>query len=127
MPVRVVKKDGTREGFDRRKILNGMMKACEKRPVSLDKLEEEVLNIESQIYSTYDREVPASAIGEMVMARLRRLDDVAYVRFASVYRAFKDVSEFVEEVKPMLKSSQKEPPRSGGSHREPKKEEKERS
>jgi len=108
MPLRVVKKNKTREGFDRRKILNGIIKACEKRPVPMERLEEEAQKIESEIYSKYDREVPSTAIGEMVMDRLRRLDDVAYVRFASVYRAFNDVSEFAEEVKPMLKGSQRE-------------------
>jgi len=123
MPLRVVKKNKTREGFDRRKILGGMIKACEKRPVPMEKLEEEALKIESDIYSKYDREVPSTAIGEMVMQRLRGLDDVAYVRFASVYRAFKDVNEFVEEVKPMLKASQKDAPR-GNVMRDVKKDEK---
>lgn len=126
MPLRVVKKNKTREGFDRRKILSGMIKACEKRPVPMEKLEEEALKIESEIYGKYDREVPSTAIGEMVMQRLRGLDDVAYVRFASVYRAFKDVNEFVEEVKPMLKASQKEASRSN-TLREAKKEEKGKS
>lgn len=126
MPLRVVKKNKTREGFDRRKILSGMIKACEKRPVPMEKLEEEALKIESEIYGKYDREVPSTAIGEMVMQRLRGLDDVAYVRFASVYRAFKDVNEFVEEVKPMLKASQKDAPRSN-TLREAKKEEKGKS
>jgi transcriptional repressor NrdR len=115
MPLRVVKKDGQREGFDRIKILGGMTKACEKRPVSSERLEEEALRIESAIYGKYDREVPSTAIGEMVMEHLRSLDHVAYVRFASVYRAFKDVSDFVDEVRPLLRPPQKDegakPPR----------------
>ena len=103
MPLRVVKKNGQREPFDRQKLLNGLLKACEKRPVSVEALEEVATRIEGQIYSIYDREVPSSVIGEMVMQRLRSLDEVAYIRFASVYRAFKDVSEFVQEAAPMLK------------------------
>lgn len=102
LPIRVVKKDGTREGFDRTKILNGFIKACEKRPISVEKLEGIVGDIENEIYTHHDREVTSHHIGQLVMRRLRDLDKVAYVRFASVYREFKDVSEFVEEVKPML-------------------------
>lgn len=102
-PLRVVKKNGQRESFDRSKIFKGMERACEKRPVPIETLEEEALKIEVAIHSQFDREAPSSAIGEMVMERLRALDDVAYVRFASVYRAFKTVDEFLEEVKPMLK------------------------
>ncbi len=101
-PVRVVKKDGSRMPFDRRKILGGLMKACEKRPVSIDTLEEITAKIEDEITSTIDREVSTQQIGEFVMDALRRVDQVAYVRFASVYRDFKDVSEFVDEVEPML-------------------------
>ena len=103
MPLRVVKKNGTREAFDRNKVLTGMTKACEKRPVSMEQLENEVLNIESRLHSTYDREVPSSAIGEVVMERLKALDKIAYVRFASVYREFQDVGDFLKEVTPMLK------------------------
>jgi transcriptional repressor NrdR len=102
-PLRVVKKDGTRVDFDRRKILLGLMKACEKRPVSVDQLEEMTARIEDALPGKFDREVPSSEIGKLVMRELRRIDQVAYVRFASVYRDFKDVSDFVEEVKPMLK------------------------
>ena len=100
--LRVVKKDGRRIEFDRMKILNGLIKACEKRPVSTEQLEQAVGQIENEIYTHYDREVTSRQIGQLVMQKLRELDQVAYVRFASVYREFKDVSEFVNEVKPML-------------------------
>ena len=102
-PLRVVKKDGTRVPFDRRKILLGLMKACEKRPVSIDQLEDMTARIEDELQGKFDREVPAQEVGRLVMKELRKADQVAYVRFASVYREFKDVSEFVDEVKPMLK------------------------
>ena len=104
MPLRVVKKDGKRDAFDRKKLLMGMMKACEKRPVSTATLEEEALRIENQLYGLYDREAPTTAIGELIMKRLRELDEVAYIRFASVYREFKDASEFVQEATPMIKT-----------------------
>ena len=100
--IRVVKKDGRREEFDRSKILNGLIRACEKRPVSTEKNEKVVSEIENDICTHYDREVTSQHIGQLVMRKLRELDSVAYVRFASVYREFKDVSDFVEEVKPML-------------------------
>jgi transcriptional repressor NrdR len=101
-PLKVIKKNDTREPFDRRKIRRGLEKACYKRPLSTEQLEEAVTQIEAEIYRRYDQEVPVSAIGELVMSRLKELDQVAYVRFASVYREFKDVSDFVEEVQPML-------------------------
>ncbi|MCS7168817.1 MAG: transcriptional regulator NrdR [Gemmatales bacterium] len=101
-PLHVIKKDQSREPFDRTKILRGLEKACYKRPVSQEQLEELVSRIEEEIYRQYDREVPSRAIGELVMRYLKEFDQVAYVRFASVYREFKDVSEFVEEVEPML-------------------------
>ena len=104
MPL-VVKKDGRREPFDRRKILMGLLKACEKRPVSMDTLEEIVSRIEHHVTDQFEREVPSKFIGRQVMRELRKVDPVAYVRFASVYRDFKDVSEFVEEIQPMLKES----------------------
>ena len=100
--VRVVKKDGSREAFNRGKLLGGVMKACEKRPVSTQLLEEEVDAIEAEINRLFDREVNSRFIGEQVMAHLRRVDQVAYVRFASVYRDFKDVTEYykyIEEVR----------------------------
>ena len=101
-PMRVVKKDGTRVPFDRAKLLGGMLKACEKRPVALSALEDVVNRIEAEIYRQYDREVPSNAIGEFVIRALRDLDQVAYVRFASVYREFKDINAFIDELKPML-------------------------
>lgn len=103
-PLRVVKKDGTRSPFDRRKLLNGMLRACEKRPVALSVLEDVANRIEAEIYRRHDREVPSGAIGELVMKALRELDQVAYVRFASVYREFKDARAFMDELKPMLKA-----------------------
>ena len=101
-PLRVVKKDGRREPYSRQKILSGLMKACEKRPVPTKKLEETVNEIEREIYGVYDREVSSKFIGELIMQKLRKLDQVAYVRFASVYREFKDINEFLDELRPML-------------------------
>ncbi len=106
-PLRVVKKDGTREALDRKKILSGLLKACEKRPVSTDTLENIVNEIEREIYNKFDREVTSSFIGALVMQKLRVLDMVAYVRFASVYREFKDISEFIDELKPLMTSVKK--------------------
>ena len=102
---RVIKKDGSRIPFDREKIRVGLDKACYKRPISADAIDAIVSEVEAQIYETFDREVTSQFIGEQVMARLRRLDQVAYIRFASVYREFKDASEFVEEARPMLGQS----------------------
>ena len=102
-PLRVIKKDGTREPFDRAKILHGLLKAVEKRPVAMATLEQVVNRIELEIYEKCDREVNAKFIGELVMRELRDLDQVAYVRFASVYREFKDVAEFMAELQPMLR------------------------
>lgn len=99
---RVIKKDGTRVPFDRERILSGMARACEKRPVSMDELERITDDIESRINEMFDREVAAKFIGNMVMDSLRRCDQVAYVRFASVYREFKDVSEFMDELKTVM-------------------------
>lgn len=98
----VIKKDGRREPFDRKKILGGIIRACEKRPVSMDKMEEIVSSVEHSIQKKSDREIDSSRIGELVMERLKGLDDVAYVRFASVYRQFKDVSQFMSELKDIL-------------------------
>ena len=106
-PLRVVKKDGTREAFDRKKVLAGLMKACEKRPISTDTLENSVSEIERDIYNKFDREVSSSFIGSLVMQKLRVLDMVAYVRFASVYREFKDISEFFDELKPLMSNVKK--------------------
>ena len=97
-----IKKDGRREPFDRKKILSGVMKACEKRPISIEKMEEIVIQVERAIQKKSDREVASTRIGELVMEKLKLLDDVAYVRFASVYRQFKDVGQFMEELKGIL-------------------------
>ena len=102
-PVVVVKKDGTRQQFDKDKLLNGLVRACEKRPVSLRQLEGIVDAVESEIYNIGKREITTNDIGEIVMSRLKTLDDVAYVRFASVYRQFKDVNTFMEELQKILK------------------------
>ena len=102
LPLRVVKKDGHRVEFDRAKIMSGLIRACEKRPVPTETLEKTVVEIENEIYKHFDKEVTSRHIGQLVMKKLRELDKVAYVRFASVYREFEDVSEFVDEIKPML-------------------------
>jgi len=102
VPLKVVKKDESREPFDPNKLRRGLEKACYKRPLSSDQLESVIRQVESEIYSHYFGEVPAAVIGDMVMKRLRALDQVAYVRFASVYREFKDANDFVQEVRPML-------------------------
>lgn len=110
----VVKKDSRREPFDRKKILAGVMKACEKRPVSIEKMEEIVTAVEHAIQKKTDREVASRRIGELVMEKLKVLDDVAYVRFASVYRQFKDVGQFMEELEGILnkgKAKKKKPKR----------------
>ena len=98
----VVKKDGRREQFDRWKVRAGILKACEKRPVTLDQIEHLIDEVERTLFSTTDREVSTIQIGEAVMSKLKGLDEVAYVRFASVYRQFKDLNEFMEELKTML-------------------------
>lgn len=101
-PLKVIKKDGTRIPFDREKIRSGLEKACYKRPISPDQVERLITDIEIDIQANFDREVPSRYIGEKVISALRQLDQVAYVRFASVYRDFKDVNDFVEELQPML-------------------------
>ncbi|MBR6360997.1 MAG: transcriptional regulator NrdR [Clostridia bacterium] len=108
VPVIVVKKDHSRQVFDRDKLFRGMLKSCEKRPVSLDQLEKAVDNIELQLQSGLDREVSSEVIGELAMEQLRDLDEVAYVRFASVYRQFKDINTFMEELAKLLSDSGKE-------------------
>lgn len=102
MPLVVVKKDGSRQSFDRAKILNGMLRACEKRPVALADLEAAVDEIEQTIQNSLDREIRTCDIGELVMDRIKPLDEVAYVRFASVYRQFKDIHTFMEELGKIL-------------------------
>lgn len=98
----VIKKDSRREPFDRQKILSGVIRACEKRPISMEKMEDIVSQVERLIQKKPDREVPTTRIGELVMEKLKSLDDVAYVRFASVYRQFKDVGQFMLELKDIL-------------------------
>ena len=106
LPV-VVKKDGRREPFDRNKILGGLKKACEKRPVAMDVLEEIVSRIEKRAQESGEKEIPSSMIGGEVMRELQMLDEVAYVRFASVYREFKGINEFMDELKDLLKERNK--------------------
>jgi transcriptional repressor NrdR len=98
----VIKKDGRREVFDRAKILSGLKKACEKRPISITNLEKIVSRIEYLLLDRTEREIKAADIGELVMEELRRLDEIAYVRFASVYRQFRDINEFMNELKDLL-------------------------
>lgn len=102
LPVVVIKKDGSRQTFDRSKLLNGMIRACDKRQVSFDTLEKIVDEIEQNLQNEMNREVPSEKIGEMVMDRLKDVDEVAYVRFASVYRQFKDISTFMAELNKLL-------------------------
>ncbi len=103
-PIIVIKKDKSRESFDRNKLLNGLLRACEKRPVSIDTLERLVDEIEGSLQNSLDREVPSSLIGKYAMEKLKNIDEVAYVRFASVYREFKDIATFKEELDRMLKA-----------------------
>lgn len=104
-PILVVKSDGTRQAFDPNKLKNGIIKACEKRPVPLYKIDALVEDIEKSIHNSLAQEVSAKQIGEMVMAGLKDIDEVAYVRFASVYRQFKDISTFMKELKKMQKDN----------------------
>ncbi len=102
VPIIVVKKDKSREAFDRVKLFNGMLRACEKRPVSIAQIETVVSEIEQELQNSLDREVTGVRIGEMAMEKLKGLDEVAYVRFASVYRQFKDINTFMEELAKLL-------------------------
>ncbi|WDP92661.1 MAG: transcriptional repressor NrdR [Desulfobacter sp.] len=102
VPVMIVKKDNRREEFDREKILKGIQKACEKRAISVDQIEEMVASIERDLREGADREVLSKVVGEKIITALKEVDDVAYVRFASVYREFKDVADFIQELKGML-------------------------
>lgn len=103
--IKVVKKDGTRIPFERQKIKSGLMKACWKRPISDDQIEQIVTHVEKDIYDNYENEVKTIQIGEIVMQQLRKLDHVAFVRFASVYREFQDIADFVQELQPILAES----------------------
>lgn len=102
LPLVVIKKDGSRQTFDRDKLLGSMLKACEKRPVPLSKLEEIAQEIEQSLQNDMEREVSSAVIGEMVMQKLKEVDEVAYVRFASVYRQFKDIGTFMDELNKLL-------------------------
>ena len=104
IPIIIVKKDNTRETYDRSKIEAGIIRSCQKRPVSRDNIKLIVDEIENAIFSIEEREIPVSVIGELVMSKLKDLDEVAYVRFASVYREFKDVNTFMEEIRKLLHS-----------------------
>ena len=104
LPLMVVKKDGSRQSFDRGKVLSGLIRACEKRPVSYQTLEGLVSEIEQALQNQMDREISSARIGELVMERLKKLDEVAYVRFASVYREFKDIDTFMAELNDLLKN-----------------------
>ncbi|HEX2938623.1 MAG TPA: transcriptional regulator NrdR [Ruminiclostridium sp.] len=104
LPLIIIKKDKSRQAFDRDKLLNGMLRACEKRPVSIQILESAVDSIESSLQNSLDREVTSEKIGELVMEKLKDIDEVAYVRFASVYRQFTDINTFMEEVTKLLNS-----------------------
>lgn len=98
MPLIIVKKDGSREVYQRSKMLNGILRACEKRPISISQIESIVDEIEKELYNSMEKEIDSKKIGELVMNRLKKIDDVAYVRFASVYRQFKDINTFLEEL-----------------------------
>jgi transcriptional repressor NrdR len=106
VPIIVIKRDGKREVFDRQKVTAGILRACEKRPVTLEEVERVVQFVEKTLYNNMEKEVSSLKIGEMVLKKLRELDEVAYVRFASVYRQFRDVSEFNHEVKVLLQSGE---------------------
>lgn len=103
IPLIIIKKDNNREQYSRRKIENGVLRACYKRPVSAEEIENTVDRIETKIFSLEEREIPSNVIGELVMDELKELDEVAYVRFASVYREFKDINTFMDELKKILK------------------------
>jgi transcriptional repressor NrdR len=105
LDIKVVKKDGIRESFDPEKLRTGIGKACWKRPVSDEQIEGIVDNVQSDLYARPEKEIDSTALGEMIMQRLRVVDQVAYIRFASVYREFKDVQDFVDEMKPMLEQA----------------------
>ncbi|OIO81252.1 MAG: transcriptional regulator NrdR [Candidatus Omnitrophica bacterium CG12_big_fil_rev_8_21_14_0_65_43_15] len=103
----ILKKDGRREPFDKNKVLSGIVKACEKRPVSMEKMQQMVDEVERSLENKYEKEIPSKEIGEVIMRELQKIDDVAYVRFASVYREFKDVNQFMSELSHLLKNNHK--------------------
>ena len=107
-PVIIIKRDKSRQVFDRNKLLSGMLRACEKRPVSLETLEKAIDEIESQLQNSLEREVTSVTVGEMALEKLRQIDEIAYVRFASVYSDFKDIGSFLEELNNLISSNSKE-------------------
>lgn len=107
IPIIIVKKDGNRQSYDRNKLLNGLIKACEKRPVSMNVIERAVDDIEKTLSNSLEKEITSVQIGELVMAKLKEIDEIAYVRFASVYRQFKDVNSFMDELKTLLDDNSK--------------------
>ena len=107
IPVLVVKNNGTRQAYNVEKVRNGIIKSCEKRPVPMAVIDDVVADISKQIYNSMESEITTKAIGEMVMERLKKVDEVAYVRYASVYRSFKDLSSFMSELKQMMKEEKK--------------------
>jgi transcriptional repressor NrdR len=109
LPLVLIKKDGRRENFDRNKVLAGMNKACQKRNISINTLEEFVDELERELQEMGEKELPSSVVGERIMTKLHELDDVAYVRFASVYREFKDINDFMSELKELFESQSKSP------------------
>lgn len=106
-PVLVVKNNGTRQAFNAEKIRNGIIKSCEKRPVPMSVIDDIVADISKQVYNSMESEITTKVIGEMVMERLKKVDEVSYVRYASVYRSFKDLSSFMSELKLMMKAEKK--------------------
>ena len=102
LPMVVIKKDGSRQSFDRQKVFNGILRACEKRPVSVDQIEKMAMEIEQSLQNSLEREIRTDDIGQLVMEKLKNVDEVAYVRFASVYRQFKDINTFMEELSKIL-------------------------
>ena len=108
IPVLVVKNNGTRQSYNAEKVRNGIIKSCEKRPVPMSVIDDMVADISKQIYNSMESEITTKAIGEMVMERLKKVDEVAYVRYASVYRSFKDLSSFMSELKQMMKAEKQD-------------------
>ncbi len=108
IPLRVIKKDKSREMFDSQKLLNGIMRACEKRPVTMEQLQNIVDDIENDIFSTLDKEISTKEIGQKVMDALKKIDEVSYVRFASVYRQFKDIDTFMQELSALIRNKENE-------------------
>ncbi len=102
MPIMVIKRDNSREPYERQKLINGFMRACEKRPVPIEQIEEMVDHVEARIQNTMEREIPSKRVGEYALEELKGVDEVAYIRFASVYRQFKDISTFLEELNKLM-------------------------